>query len=102
MVNSVNKEQYTSGFNFLNLAANATTNAIKSGAGMLHSITINTKGASSNICTVYDALTATGTKIATIDTTANVGTLVFDLKFSTGLTIVIATGTAADITVNYL
>jgi len=67
----------------------------------LHAITINTKGASANTATVYDNTAGSGTKIATIDTTASVGTLRFDAAFSTGLTIVTATGTAADITVLY-
>ena len=84
-----------------NLAANATT-VVKSGSGILHSITINNAGASSNTCTVYDNTAASGTVIATIDTVElNGRTLLYDVRFATGLTIVIGTGTAADITVAY-
>ncbi|HEV3262053.1 MAG TPA: hypothetical protein VG013_34700 [Gemmataceae bacterium] len=78
-----------------------TTTVVKSGAGYLHSIAINTKGASGNVATVYDNTTGSGTVIAVIDPTANLQTLLYDVQFSTGLTIVTATGTAADLTVSY-
>lgn len=85
---------------FANLAANATT-TIKSGAGTLHSITINTKGAAANVATVYDNTAGSGTKIATLDTTAGPAVFVYDVAFATGLTVVLGTGTAADLTVAY-
>jgi len=88
------------GYTFKNLAANATT-VIRTGKGVLHAITINKKGASANVCTVYDALTATN-PIATIDTTVDYGTLLYDVQFNTGLTVVMGTGTAADITVSWV
>ena len=88
------------GFNYKNLSANGTT-TIRTGAGILHAISINTKGASANVCTVYDNTAASGTKIATIDTTVTYGPLIYDANFLTGLTIVLATGTAADITVSW-
>lgn len=88
------------GHNYSNINSNATT-AVKASQGVLHSITINKKGASSNIATVYDNTAGSGTVIAVIDTTAAIGTLIYDLKFNIGLTIVTATGTAADITVSY-
>lgn len=83
---------------FANLATSATT-TIKTGPGYLHSITVNTAGTTST-ATVYDNTTNSGTKIATIDTTAK-GTLTYDLAFSTGLTIVTAGGAAGDLTVTY-
>lgn len=89
---------YCNGYS--NLTTNATT-TLKSGKGTLKSVTINTKGASSNVVTLYDNTAASGTKIATIDTTQNVGTLGYDIQFSTGLTAVMGTGTAADITVSF-
>jgi hypothetical protein len=82
------------------ISTNATT-VVKSGAGVVHSITINTKGASANIATVYDNTAGSGTVIAIIDTTGNVGTIILDVGFYTGLTVVTATGTSADITVSY-
>lgn len=89
------------GYHFSNLAANATT-TLKTGAGILHTIVINDAGASANVITVYDNTAGSGTVIATIDGVATAGTLVFDAQFNTGLTIVIGTGTAANITVTYL
>lgn len=87
-------------FKYANLAANETT-VIKSAPGILHSITINDQGASANTVSVYDNTAGSGTKIATIDSVTTIGTLLYDVEFATGLTIVIATGTAADITVCY-
>lgn len=81
-----------------NLAANATT-LVYTGQGVLHGVVINTKGASSNTLKIYDGVSASGTLIATIDTTVVPGTFLYDLAFNIGLTIVIGTGTAADATV---
>ncbi len=78
-----------------------TTTTVKSGAGFLHTVTINTKGASANVITVYDSLTASGTVIGVIDGTAGPVTFTYDAAFSIGLTFLTATGTAADITVTY-
>jgi hypothetical protein len=83
------------------LAANATTN-LKAGAGVLHGVNLNTLGGSSNTLTVYDSLTASGTVLAIIDTTANPIPRIFDVIFEIGLTIVIGTGTACDATVSWI
>jgi hypothetical protein len=88
------------GIKYQNLSANATT-TIKSGEGVLHAIAINTKGATGNTATIYDNTSGSGTKIATIDTTSQIQTLLYDINFTTGLTIVLASGTAADLTVSY-
>lgn len=85
---------------YARISTNATT-AVKSGAGELHSICINTKGATANTATVYDNTAGSGTIIAVVDTTSNVGCLTYNLGFATGLTIVTATGTAPDMTVTY-
>jgi hypothetical protein len=84
-------------FNYKNITTNATT-TVKSGQGMLHMITIN-KTANGTI-TVYDNTTAGAPIIATIDVSPVIGsTFVYDVAFTTGLTIVnAATG---DITVSY-
>ena len=88
-------------WSYSNLLANATT-TLKSGSGILRSIVINNAGASANTCTVYDNTAGSGTVIATIDTVElNGRVLEYDVRFGTGLTIVLATGTAADITVMY-
>lgn len=89
----------TGGYSFSNLAANATT-TVKSGAGTLHSITINTLGTADTI-TVYDNTAGSGTKIATINSAVSQGTLLYDLAFSTGCTLVIAGTTPPDVSVMY-
>lgn len=84
--------------------SNQTTNAtttIKSGAGVLHAITVNTAGTGST-CTVYDNTAGSGTKIGTINTSVLGTSLQFNAAFATGLTIVTAGAGAADITVLYL
>ena len=78
------------------------TLTIKSGAGTLHAIQINTKGASANTITIYNNTTASGTPIAIIDGTGASGFYFeYDKYCSTGITVKSATGTAADFTVIY-
>ena len=88
-------------YNYTHLNANGTT-TVKSGSGTLHTLTINVKGASGNTITLYDNTTGSGTVIAVVDPTQNLVTLDFDVTFLTGLTVVLATGTAADITLSWL
>ncbi len=80
-----------------NVSTNTTTN-IKSGAGFLHRITVNNPGSSWTI-TVYDSTSGSGTKLATI-TPSLVGSLEYDVEFTTGLTVVTSGTTAGDITVS--
>jgi hypothetical protein len=90
----------TGGYTYTNSTGTGTT-IIKSGAGTLHSICINTKGATANTLTVFDNTAASGTKIGTIDTTAAVGCLIYDVAFATGLTLSSASGTGADVTTSW-
>jgi hypothetical protein len=87
-------------YGYTNIISN-TTVTLKSGAGILHAVVINTKGASSNTLTLFDSATASGNKIGTLDTTSAVGAVLYDIQFSNGLTIVTATGTAPNVTVAY-
>lgn len=88
------------GYSFTNITT-ATTTVVKSGAGVLHGITINTKGTVASTVTIYDNTAGSGTKIGIIDSLNLSGPFLFDAIFATGLTIV-TTGTAApDITVTY-
>src|SRR3954464_7748279 len=83
----------------LNIAGNGTT-VVSLVPCRLIAIIVNKPGATANTATVYDNTAGSGTKIATIDTTAaGLGMLGYDCNCLTGLTIVTATGTAADITV---
>ena len=77
------------------------TNLIATGNGVLHSLVFN-KPVATGTVTIYNQVTATGTKIATITVPASPQpvTLIYDCAFAIGLTIVIATADQ-DITVNY-
>ena len=78
------------------------TTTIKSGAGILRRVVINTNGSASNTFTVYDNTSGSGTVIAAIDTVNGVsGHFEYNVAFSTGLTIVSASGTSANATVIY-
>jgi hypothetical protein len=85
---------------FSNITTTGTT-TIKSGAGIFRRLVINTKGSASNTFTIYDNTAGSGTVIATIDTVNSTGSLEYGLAFSTGLTIVSASGTSANATVIY-
>jgi len=85
---------------FSNINTN-TTSTVKSGAGVLKRIVVNKIGTSSNTCTIYDNTSGTGTIIATIDPVHTQMVFEYDVVFNTGLTIVTATGTAADLTIVY-
>ena len=88
------------GYSFSNITT-ATTTTVKSGAGYLRRIVVNTKGTVASAIVIYDNAAGSGTKIATIDSLNLYGTFTFDIAFATGLTLV-TTGTAApDVTVIY-
>ena len=90
-----------------NKTYNITTigTTILPGKFVLVRIIINTKGASSNTATIYDSTEAIGAnaerKKGKLDTTANVGTIECGFTCFDGIYIVVATGTAPDITVVY-
>jgi hypothetical protein len=70
---------------FLNMATTVST-VVKSGAGMLHAIIINSTAAGT--ITVYDNTAGSGTKIATLKSSIVEGTYTFNLKFDTGLYVI--------------
>lgn len=87
---------------FLNIAGAATT-LVRTGKGRLLSVIVN-KAVASGVITIYDSLSATGTKIGTVTNPATLLHNQFDLdysrlEFNTGLTIV--TSAADDLTVVY-
>jgi|ERR1700747_3197496 len=90
---------YESGLAYKNITT-AQSAAVKSTPGTLGAVTVNTAGAGSTL-TLYDSLTASGTKIATISTAAQTY-LPFDCVTTIGLFAVTAGGTPADITITYL
>lgn len=88
------------GFLYNHISSNATT-LVNTGAGVLSNISINKAGASSNIATIYDGISAAGTVIAIIDTTT-ARSIPYTVAYTVGLCIVTSTGTAADLTVSYV
>lgn len=91
------------GYSTVNITAAApTTTVVKTGQGILHTITFN-KPVATGVVTVYDNTAASGTIIGIITTPASPMpvTLQYDLVFTTGLTITSATA-AQDITVTYV
>lgn len=86
------------GYSFQNITTSTTT-VVKSGAGVLHIVNVNTLGTVASIVTIYDNTAGSGTKIGTINSLTLSGAFQFDIAFATGLTLV-TTG-APDITVSY-
>ena len=91
------------GYSQLNIVLAApTTTVVKTGAGILHTVTFN-KPVATGVVTVYDNTAGSGTLIGTITVPASPQpvTLTYDAAFGVGLTIVTATA-AQDITVSYI
>lgn len=97
-ISASNVAASTGGYSFSHLAANGTT-TIKSGAGTLHTVSINNTGTTDTV-TIYDNTAGSGSVIAVIGSSVET-TLKYDLAFSTGLTVVIAGTTAPDVTFTY-
>ena len=85
---------------FTHISTNTTTTVHATKANLL-SVSINTKGASSNVATVYNGPVASADVVAVIDTTDSVGTLEYGVRCPDGIYVVTATGTAADLTINW-
>ena len=75
----------------------AGTYVLKSGAGFLHTLTINTTSAGA--ITLYNNTSAAGKKIAIIKASVAEQTFVYDINFNVGLTMVLAG--ASDVTVSF-
>lgn len=74
----------------------ATTVTPKTGAGLLHTVTV--QGGTAGTVTIYDNTAASGTVLANFDSTNALATYIFDCAFSTGLTIVTAAATKVSVT----
>jgi hypothetical protein len=99
LTDSVSGNAVSFGFTPVEITTKTTT-LVKSGPGMIGDITINKAGSTDTI-TVYDALTATGTPIATI-TAPTLGQHYCELyKFTVGLCIVTGGTTAGNYGVSY-
>lgn len=91
------------GYSYQNITLAApTTTVVKTGSGVLHSIVFN-KPTILSVVTLYDNTAASGTLIGTITIPASPipVTLIYDIAFTTGLTVVSATA-ASDFTVTFI
>jgi len=83
---------------YMNLTASGTT-TVKSGQGELAGMIVNTSAAGATV-TLYDSTTASGTKIATVNTPNNfVANIIYGLMFTNGLTVNLSA--ACDVTIIY-
>ena len=87
---------------FLHISANGTY-VVRQGPCTLYSVVVGTAGASGNSLTVYDNTAASGTIVSVLDTTGSKSgsSVTYDLDMDNGLTVVLASGTAADVTIIY-
>jgi hypothetical protein len=91
----------SAGFIFGNMTT-ATTTTFKSGAGVLHTITIGTLGTVASSVSIFDNTAGSGTSIGILNSlTTGEGTYTFDVAFATGLTITTTGTVAPNITVSY-
>ncbi len=74
----------------------ATTTVIKTSAGLLHTLVVN--GGTTGTIIVYDNTAASGTIIASFDTTNALATYTFNATFATGLTVVTSAATKLTVT----
>jgi len=86
---------------YTHIAAFTAGQLIKTGPCLLQSVSINTKGVTGAVLTLYDGTSAAGTVLAVIDTTQNVQTLLYNLACTTGLFIAYSGTTAGDITITW-
>lgn len=86
-------------YSYHHLATNSASDVVKSGAGRLHSITVNDPGSAWSI-TVYDNTSASGTVIAVLAPSSPMP-FTYDVAFGTGLTLKTAGTTPGDLTVAY-
>ena len=88
---------------FLNIVAGQATTVVKASAGTLHSIVFNSAATATNTTIIYDHPSGVGTVIGRPAVTAvtSPDTVIYDLAFANGLTIITATANGGDMTVVY-
>lgn len=93
----------TGGYSYAHVPLGITTTVVKASAGTLHSITFNSAAAATNVTTLYDHASGAGTVIGIPAATAVTAptTVLYDLAFGTGLTIITTTASGSDMTVTY-
>lgn len=88
-------------YNYTHIAAQTAGTLLRTGPGILHAITFN-KPIATSVLTVYDGVSTGGTVIAiiTIPATPQTPTLLYDVAFTTGLFVVVATADM-DVTISW-
>jgi len=96
----------TGGASYAYIAAGQATTAVKASAGTLYSICFNSAASATNVTTVYDNPSTSGTVIAipnavaaTVPTCLQYGPA--GIAFANGLTIITTTANGANMTVSY-
>jgi len=93
------------GFDFVQVGS---TSLVRTGACVLHTITVNRLDAGTCVASVYDGIDGTGTLIATIDLGVTdvvdllVATLILDVRCTTGIYVALTgSPTTASLTVTF-
>ena len=91
----------TGGYTYLHIPAGIATTVVKASAGTLHSIVLNSAAVATNTTTIYDNASGAGTIIGVpAVTTATVPTtLIYDIAFALGLTIITAVANGGSMTI---
>lgn len=94
----------TGGGSYTHIAAGQATTVVKASAGTLYAIVFNSPAAATNVTTVYDNASGSGTVIAIpLTTGVTVPTMVTfgstGLAFANGLTIITTTANGGDMTI---
>ena len=89
---------YETGYAAKNITTSTST-LVKNGVGTFGRVTVNTAQVGATV-TVYDGIDNTGVKLATIRAAAQVS-LAYGIALATGLYVVTAGGTPADVTIAY-
>lgn len=87
--------------NAKNITTVATT-VVKSRAGNLVAVNINSKGTVASTVKVYDGVDATGTLLATVDSLNYLGPIPFNVACGVGICVVTTGTVAPDVTVVYI
>jgi hypothetical protein len=91
------------GWSYKHIVAGQATTVVKTTAGVLHAIVFHAAATATNVTTIYDGVDANGFVIGIPAATAVTfpTTVIFDLSFTQGLTIVTATANGCDMTIVY-
>ena len=99
-INVINQKSTINGNSYANYSATNAGSLIKTGAGVLRGISVNTAGATATL-SLYDGTSAAGAALGVWSLNAQYNATDLNLQFSTGLFAVITGGTPANLTITY-